>query len=86
MASSTPLADPAVIRLIRFLAAGRKQYFHGDLDHFHEMTPMDKAIFEEYTTAEHIADILEGKNDAQGWLPSWLWDEFEKMTGAINRG
>jgi hypothetical protein len=23
-----------------------------------------------------VADILEGKNEGWGWLPSWRWSEF----------
>lgn len=31
----------------------------------------------EARTARHLAEILTGENDACGWLPSWLWGEWE---------
>lgn len=43
------------------------------------MDPMALAVHEEHTTAEWLADIVEGKNDAMGWLPSWRWDDWAKF-------
>ena len=34
-------------------------------------------------TTRNLADIVRGANDAKGWLPSWRWDEFEKIAAAI---
>jgi hypothetical protein len=64
---------------LRFLAEARKDYCHscpeyqGDM---HEMGPMALAVHEEHASATWLADIIEGKNDARGWLPSWRWDEW----------
>lgn len=31
-----------------------------------------------WQSAKWLADVVEGSNDARGWLPSWRWDEWEE--------
>jgi hypothetical protein len=65
---------------LRFLAAARKDYCARCPEHqgdMHEMGNMALAIHEEHMSASWLADIIDGKNDAKGWLPSWRWDEWK---------
>jgi hypothetical protein len=50
---------------IRWLADARDEYD-------------SEAVRPNTHTARHIADILEGTNDAFGWLPSWKWDGWDE--------
>lgn len=68
------------IQILRFLAASRKEYFRADRDlPYSEWSTNDQVIHAQFTTADLLADILEGKDDAQGWLPSWRWDEYTEL-------
>ena len=65
---------------LRWLAAGRKQYCHRcpeSQNEMRDMSPTDLGVHDGHATADWLADIVERKNDAKGWLPSWLWDEWE---------
>jgi len=46
---------------LRWLADRRDEYTH---------------VAEEVGAVCLVAAILDGKNDAVGWLPSWRWDEW----------
>ena len=48
------------------------------------MSPIDQAIYSEYAAAKQMADILEVKNDARGWLPARLWDEFDALMAVLH--
>ena len=71
---------------LRWLAVARKDYCRrcpetqGDM---HDMGPLALAVHEEHATASWLADIIEGKNDAMGWLPSWRWDEWQARAREI---
>lgn len=70
---------------LRQLGEWRREYCHacpqsqGD---YHAMDPMALAVHEEHETARWLADIVEGKNDAMGWLPSWRWGEWTALRGS----
>lgn len=49
---------------IRWLADARDDY-------------ADPNVREHTDVARLVADILSGKNEGYGWLPSWRWDEWE---------
>lgn len=54
----------AAIRDVLWLADGRDRY-------------RDPSVKPQVDTAAHIAQILGGApEEAWGWLPSWLWDEW----------
>jgi hypothetical protein len=64
---------------LRFLAEARKEYCQKCPESQDEMRDMEVtalAVHEEHATATWLADILEGTNTAQGWLPSRRWDEW----------
>lgn len=69
-----------IVADLRFLAAARKDYCQRCPEHqgdMHEMGPTALAVHEDHSAAAWLADILEGTNDAKGWLPSWRWDDWE---------
>lgn len=70
------------VKRLRFLAEARKDYCHHCPEHqgdMHTMGPLALAVHEEHASASWLADILEGTNDAKGWLPSWRWAEWEAL-------
>lgn len=71
---------------LRQLGAWRREYCHAcpkDAGDYHQLKPMELAIHEEHATADWLADIVEGKNDAMGWLPSWRWDDWTKLRNSV---
>lgn len=75
-----------VVEALRFLAAARKEYCHRCPEHQGDMAAMsvtDLAVHEEHATADWLADIIAGSNDAKGWLPSWRWDEWHPYTRVL---
>jgi hypothetical protein len=71
-----------IAEALDFLGDARKAYLHGvpepqtaaDLD---AMRPMDLHIFIESQTAKKLAAYLRNPEDAWGWLPTWLTDEWQ---------
>jgi hypothetical protein len=69
-----------IVAQLRFLAAARRDYCHScpqTATDFHKMDAMALAVHEEHESASWLASIIEGSNDARGWLPSWRWSEWE---------
>lgn len=71
---------------LRWLAKSRAEYCrlpHADEDAairaYHESSRLMQVLHDEHTTAEAIADLLDGSNDGMGWLPSWRWDEWRAI-------
>lgn len=70
---------------LRKLGEYRREYCHScpqTAADYHAMDPIALAVHEEHTTAGWLADIVEGTNDAKGWLPSWRWDDWATFTGS----
>lgn len=53
----------AAIADVRWLADARDRY-------------VDERVQFQTSSVRQVADIVNGENDAAGWLPSWLWDEW----------
>ena len=74
----------AAIDDIRWLAAARAEYVSATglptAEEYHELSHVERRVYEEVTAAEHVADILAGTNDGAGWLPSWKWDTWRERT------
>jgi hypothetical protein len=69
-----------IVADLRWLAAARKEYCQrcpDDEGEMRVMTPTELAVHSDHEAAEQLAGIIEGVNSARGWLPSWLWDEWE---------
>lgn len=66
--------------LIRWLAEARGQYSPP------EGSDAEKYIQRELETAHHLADILDGKDEGWGWLPSWRWEEFSSLFAKFREG
>jgi hypothetical protein len=69
----------AIISDLRWLAEARKEYCQRCPEHqgdMHDMGPTALAVHDDHDAAERLADIIEGTNEAKGWLPSWRWDEW----------
>lgn len=67
---------------LRWLADARAAYINGPFDtpkEYFALSPSMQNIASEVLTARILADILEGKNDAYGWLPSWKWEDWEAL-------
>ncbi|MDN3309577.1 hypothetical protein QWJ90_01395 [Microbacterium oryzae] len=58
---------------LRWLADARAEYDH-------------EATQREAHAARLLADIIDGQNDASGWLPSWRWDEWAARIGGQGEG
>lgn len=68
---------------LRWLADARAEYVDGPfstVDEFHRLSPTMQSIAREVMTVRLAADMLDGINDAFGWLPSWKWDEWDQVT------
>lgn len=79
-AENAPRDLAHAIQLLRFLAEGRKQYFHGEGGSYWAWSDTDRALHSEYRAMEYAAGVLEGsRGGAEGWLPSWLWDEYAAL-------
>lgn len=73
----TPTDDEraTIIAELRWLAEAREKY----------QTDTFPSIAREVQTSRHLADILERKVPVAeggagfGWIPSWLWDEWDQM-------
>lgn len=67
---------------LRWLAAARSEYIGSSglppAEEYHELSYVEKRVYEEVTAAQHVADILAGDNDGAGWLPSWKWDRWRE--------
>ena len=79
-----------IVAQLRFLSAARSEYYRGpepqhsgDLD---AMRTGDLLVWAESKAASLLADVIAGENDAKGWLPSWLWDEWEELTSSTPPG
>lgn len=75
----------AVAEELRQLGEWRREYCRScpqTAADYHAMDPMALSVHEEHATAAWLADIVEGKNDAMGWLPSWRWDDWTKLRAA----
>jgi hypothetical protein len=61
--------------LIRWLANGRRRYQHTPDK---QITPssLDYPIYLQAKSVEQVADMIEGTNDACGWLHSADWDTW----------
>lgn len=71
-----------IVEQLRFLADARKDYCHScpqSADAYHTMDAMALAVHEEHAAASWLADIIEGTNTGQGWLPSWRWLEWKEL-------
>lgn len=72
------------VKDLRWLAAARSEYLGANglppAEEYHELTYVEKRVYEEVTAAQHAADILAGDNDGAGWLPSWKWDRWRQRT------
>lgn len=69
-----------IVSDLRYLAEARKDYCGRCPEHqgdMMQMTPTEMGVHDGHATAAWLADIVEGSNDAKGWLPSWRWDEWE---------
>lgn len=67
---------------LRWLADARAKYVDGPFEtikQFHSLSPTMQSVAREVMTARMLADILEGKNNAYGWLPSWKWDDWDEL-------
>jgi hypothetical protein len=67
---------------LRWLASARAEYIgqpFETVEEYFKLTPTMQSIAREVMTARQLADILEGKNDAYGWLPSWKWENWEEI-------
>lgn len=80
MGSSSEFAHPALTRAnlaaeLRWLADARSRY----------ETDVFPSIAREVQTARQLADIIERQTPVAdggagfGWIPSWLWDEWDGM-------
>lgn len=80
----------AVAARLRFLAAARREYFHGsEPETSTDLDRMDSAqlmIWTQVRSAEQLANIIEGTDDAKGWLPSWRWSEWESLSSVLPPG
>lgn len=79
-----------VVEALRFLAEARRGYFQApepktslDID---QMDASQLMIWTQIKTAEQLANIFEGGDDAKGWLPSWRWDEWHPYTRVLTPG
>lgn len=74
-----------IIAQLRFLSRARREYFRGEEpEHSGELDAMqtsDLLVWSESRTADQLAAVLAGVNDAKGWLPSWRWSEWISLTG-----
>jgi hypothetical protein len=69
----------SIVADLRFLAEARKDYCHRcpeTQNEMRDMGPSALGVHDGHATASWLADIIEGSNDAMGWLPSWRWDEW----------
>jgi len=76
------------VQKLRWLADARAAYVDGPFEtvgQFFELSPTMQSIAREVMTVRMVADILEGQNDASGWLPSWKWDEWAAI-GRLEEG
>lgn len=67
---------------LRWLADARAEYVDGPfetVEQFHSLSPTMQIIAREVIITRMLADILEGKNDAEFWLPSWKWDDWDAL-------
>lgn len=73
---------------LRWLADARAAYVDGPfstVDEFFRLTLTMQSIAREVMTVRLAADMLDGTNDACGWLPSWKWDEWAEMVTESDR-
>jgi hypothetical protein len=69
---------------LRHLADARAAYVHFDMDavrHWDQLTSSDRTLMTQVQTTRQLASILDGTDDARGWLPSWRWDEWDERRG-----
>lgn len=62
----------------RYLGAEAHAMYNGTVGSFWSLPPAEQAVYAESTGARHAADIVVGENDGMGWLPSWLWDDWDE--------
>jgi len=74
-----------IVKELRFLATSRRDYCYAcpkTVEEFYQLRPQELGVHEEHIAADWLADIIEGKNDARGWLPSWRWGEWDAVREA----
>lgn len=75
----TPPAPGDLAALLRYAAAGRREYLRGVPDDMHRLVEV------EADTLESAAVVADGRLDPlYGWLPSWRWTP--EMDAALGEG
>ncbi|WP_295851202.1 hypothetical protein [uncultured Microbacterium sp.] len=73
------------VEKLRWLADARAAYVDGPFDtveQFFALSPTMQSIASEVMTVRQAAAMLDGTNDACGWLPSWKWDEWAAIASS----
>lgn len=81
-----------ILAELRFLAEGRRQYCHlrhevegateqEAVSSYRAASPTEQFVHNQHTVVAWAADVIEGKADTWGWLPSWLWDKYTETFG-----
>lgn len=69
----------------KWLAEARAQYSSfretGNVADYFALSEPERAIHNQVVTARQVADLLSGDDDGMGWLPSWLWEDWEARRG-----
>jgi hypothetical protein len=85
LAAANGAGRAAAIAEVRFLAEARAAYGHLSSGLSTCKSENDLAIDLQVNSVNLIADILDGRDDAKGWLPSWKWDDFDILFRAEPR-
>ena len=62
----------------RNLSGDARKMYDGMVGSYWSLSPYEQALYSEATSVRHAADIVNGENDGEGWLHSWLWEDWEE--------